>query len=66
VTVTVRAYDDRGKGQLAAGATVRAGDFLATTDESGQASLTLPPGTYRIHAERGDDIRSFGERVEVD
>lgn len=65
VTVTVRAYDDNGKSQLAAGATVRAGEVTATTDDSGRATLTLPPGAHRIHAERAGDIRSFGERVEV-
>lgn len=65
VTVTVRAYDDQGKGRLAAGATVRAGDVTATTDDSGRATLTLPAGAHRIHAERAGDIRSFGERVEV-
>lgn len=65
VTVTVRAYDDRGKSERAAGATVRAGDVTATTDESGRATLMLPPGAHRIHAERAGDVRSFGERVEV-
>jgi hypothetical protein len=65
VTVTVRAYDDRGKSKPAAGATVRAGDVTATTDASGRATLTLPAGAHRIHAERAGDIRSFGERVQV-
>ncbi|HEX8647710.1 MAG TPA: hypothetical protein VF715_12480 [Thermoleophilaceae bacterium] len=66
VSVTVRAYDDRGKSVPAAGATVRAGDATATTGEDGQATLTLPAGAYRVHAERAGDIRSFGERVDVE
>lgn len=65
VSVTVRAYDDRGKSAPAAGATVRAGGATATTDESGQATLSLPAGAYRVYAERAGDIRSFGERVDV-
>jgi hypothetical protein len=65
ITVTVRSYDDRGKSVPAAGATVRAGDVTATTDDSGTATLTLPAGAYRVHAERTGEIRSFGERVDV-
>jgi hypothetical protein len=65
VSVRVRSYDDRGKSAPAAGATVRAGEATATTDENGAATLTLPAGTHRIHAERPGDIRSFAERVRV-
>jgi hypothetical protein len=65
VSVTVRAYDDRGKSIPAAGATVRTGEVTATTDDRGAATLTLPAGTHRIHAERTGEIRSFGERVQV-
>src|SRR3954453_4238805 len=38
--VTVRQYDDHGKGRLAAGATVHAGDASATTGTDGIAHLT--------------------------
>ena len=65
VTVTVRAYDDRGKSVPASGATVRSGDATATTGDDGTAILTLPPGTHRVHAERTGDIRSFAEEVDV-
>jgi hypothetical protein len=65
VSVTVRSYDDRGKSVPAAGATVRAGDVTATTDDNGAATLTLPAGTHRVHAERTGVIRSFAERVQV-
>ena len=65
VTVTVRAYDDRGKSIPAAGATVVSGATTATTGEDGTAVLTLPPGKHSIHAERTGDVRSFAEEVEV-
>ncbi len=65
VTVTVRAYDDRGKSVPAPGATVRSGDASATTGEDGTAVLTLPPGAHQVHAERADSIRSFAEGVDV-
>jgi hypothetical protein len=65
VSVTVRSYDDRGKSVPAAGATVRAGDVTATTDDTGAATLALPAGAHRIHAERTGEIRSFAERVQV-
>ena len=65
VTVTVRAYDDRGKSVPASGATVRSGDASATTGEDGTAVLTLPPGRHSVHAERDGSIRSFAEEVDV-
>ena len=65
VTVTVRAYDDRGKSIPAANATVRSGTATAPTGDDGSAVLTLPAGTHRVHAERAGDIRSFAEEVEV-
>lgn len=63
--VTVRSYDDSGHSKPAAGATAIAGDAGAKTDASGVATLTLPPGTVRVHAESSGAVRSFGEAVSV-
>ena len=65
VDVGVRASDDRGKSVLGAGATVHVGEYTATAGENGGATLTVPPGTYRVWAERDGDIRSFAERITV-
>ena len=64
-SVTVRAYDDAGKGRAAAGATVKAGSVSATTGADGKAHLTLAPGRHRVHAEKPGLVRSFDERVAV-
>ncbi|MEA2459016.1 MAG: hypothetical protein QOC95_1988 [Thermoleophilaceae bacterium] len=63
--VTVRSYDDRGRSKPAVGATAVAGDAVAKTDASGVATLTLPPGTARVHAESSGAVRSFEEAVSV-
>ena len=65
VTVRVSAYDDEGRGKRLEGATVRSGAVTATTDANGTATLSLPPGTHRLHAEKRGHIRSFTERVAV-
>jgi hypothetical protein len=65
VSVRVTAYDDSGSGSRVAGARVRAGAASATTDSRGTATLTLPAGRHRVHAEKRGVIRSFPERVEV-
>jgi hypothetical protein len=65
VRVTVRAYDDRGRSKPAANALVQSGDSGASTDENGVATLTLPPGGARVHAEAPRLVRSFEESVEV-
>jgi hypothetical protein len=65
VTVRVSAYDDEGRGEPAAGATVRAGSVSAQADERGIATLDLPAGRHRVHAEKRRHIRSFAERVEI-
>jgi hypothetical protein len=46
--VTVRGYDDRGKGKAVAGATVTLGDAEATTGEDGVAVLTVPSGAATL------------------
>jgi hypothetical protein len=65
VTARVTGYDDEGRGAPVEGARVRAGAVSAETDEAGRATLSLPPGAHRLHAEKRGAIRSFTERVEV-
>ena len=65
--VTVRGYDDSGRGIAVPGATVRFGDSVATTGDDGTAVLTAPAGAgrHRLVAERPGMVRSFAERVAV-
>jgi hypothetical protein len=65
VRVTVRAYDDQGRGRRRAGATVHAGAVAATTGSDGSATLMLPPGRARIWASAPGLVRSFEEAVDV-
>ena len=65
VSVRVRAFDDEGGGMPAEGARVSAGAVTATTDASGNATLTLPEGRHRLRARKAGHIRSFTERVRV-
>jgi hypothetical protein len=65
--VSVRGYDDNGRGVAVAGALVRLGGAQALTGADGVAVLTAPaaPGTLRAIAERAGMVRSFPERVVV-
>ena len=65
--VTVRGYDEAGRGVRVAGATVRlGGGATAVTGGDGVATVIAPAaGTYRVRAERPGMVRSFGERVVV-
>ena len=65
VDVTVRGYDDEGRGEPVEGATVRAGDVTALTAADGSARLALPAGSHRLVAEKDGLIRSFPQRVAV-
>jgi hypothetical protein len=65
VDVTVRGYDDEGRGVPVDGATVRAGEVTALTAADGSARLALPAGGHRLVAEKDGLIRSFAERVAV-
>lgn len=65
VTITVRGYDDDGKGVVVAGATVSAGGTRAVTDDTGRATLALATGAYRVRAEKRGLVPSFRERVIV-
>jgi hypothetical protein len=66
LAVTVRGYDEAGKGVVVAGATVRLGGAAAVTGADGVATVTAPAaGTYRVRAEKPGMVVSFGERVVV-
>jgi len=66
VRVMVSGYDDNGRGVRVAGATVRLGSSLATTDADGVAVVTAPAsGAARLVAEREGMVRSFPRRVVV-
>ena len=60
VTVTVRAYDDNGRGTPAVGATVRLGGATATTGADGTATLI---GSGSLVAEKAGAVRSFTETI---
>jgi hypothetical protein len=64
-TVTVRGYDDEGRGVPVEGATVRSGAESAVTAADGTARLELPSGSHRLVAEKDGLVRSFSERVAV-
>ena len=65
--VTVRGYDDAGRGVPVAGATVTLAGATATTGADGVATLTVPdaPGRRRLTASRSGMVRSFAEAVTI-
>lgn len=63
--VTVRGYDDEGRGVPVEGATVRSGAISAVTAANGTVRLDLPAGSHRLIAEKDGLVRSFAERVAV-
>jgi len=64
--VTVRGYDDFGKGVAVQGATVRLGSASAVTGAGGVASLTVAgSGRQRVRAERAGMVRAFPRVVAV-
>jgi hypothetical protein len=66
VAVTVRGYDDNGHGEPVAGATVRLGAAVATTDASGVAQVAAPAsGSARLTAEHVGMVRSWPRTVTV-
>jgi hypothetical protein len=66
VPVTVRGYDDNGRGVPVAGATVRLGAASAVTDAAGAATLPAPAsGSARIVAEHAGMVRSWPRAVTV-
>ena len=65
VAVTVRGYDDEGKGVPVEGATVSAAGVSGVTAADGALRLALPPGSHRLVAAKDGLVRSFAERVTV-
>lgn len=65
LTARVTGYDDYGRGLRIVAATVRVGGRTLTTDTAGVARTTLPPGRYRVVAEKDGMVRSFPEPVTV-
>ena len=65
--VTVRGYDDYGRGIATAGAAVRLGSATATTDAQGVAVLTVgaQTGRLRLTASRAGSVRAFPITVTV-
>jgi hypothetical protein len=65
VAVTVRGYDDEGRGVPVEGARVSAGAVSGVTAADGGVGLALPAGNHRLVAEKDGLVRSFAERVAV-
>ena len=67
LAVTVRGYDEAGKGVAIEGATVRLGDVTAITDAGGVATVTAPPGggSYALQARKPGLVLSFPRTVKV-
>jgi hypothetical protein len=65
--VTVRGYDDNGRGVPVEGATVRLGGTEAVTGADGVAVVTAPSaaGAARLTAQRDGRVRAFPRRVVV-
>jgi hypothetical protein len=65
--VTVRGYDDFGKGVAVSGATVRLGSSSVVTGADGTGVLTVPAasGTLRLLAERPGMVRAFPRKVRI-
>jgi hypothetical protein len=60
VRVTVRGYDDQGRGIAVAGATVTLGSATATTDAAGVAQVVVPAaGRLALGAARTGMIPAF-------
>jgi hypothetical protein len=66
LAVTVRGYDEAGRGVRVAGATVTLGGATAVTGADGVATVIAPAaGRYRLRAEKPGMVISFAERVVV-
>jgi hypothetical protein len=62
--VSVRGYDDQGRGVAVGGATVTLGRARATTAADGTATLTAPgAGRARLVAQRSGLVRSFARTI---
>jgi hypothetical protein len=67
LTVTVRGYDDQGRGMVVEGATVTLGSATAVTNTAGTAVLTVPaePGDHPLEATRDGLVRAFPVEVTI-
>ena len=66
VRVTVRGYDDAGRGVVVAGARVRLGGAEAVTGADGVATVAAPAaGSVTLVAEKAGMVRSFPRQVVV-
>ena len=67
LNVTVRGYDDQGRGVAVEGATVTLGSATAVSDAAGAAALTVPaePGEHRLDAVRDGIVRAFPVEVTI-
>ncbi len=67
LTITVRGYDDFGRGVPVEGATVRLGSATAVTGAAGTAALTAPAqtGDLALEAERDGMVPAFPAEVAV-
>jgi hypothetical protein len=67
LNVTVRGYDDFGKGVAVEGATVRLGPATALTNAAGVAAVTVPAqtGDLALDAEHDGMVRAFPREVAV-
>jgi hypothetical protein len=64
--VTVRGYDDNGRGAAVPGATVRLGSATAVSDATGVAQVAAPAsGAARLTAEHAGMVRSWPRTVRV-
>jgi hypothetical protein len=65
--VTVRGYDDYGRGIAVEGATVTLGAATAVSDAAGVAALTVPaePGEHALAATRDGLVRAFPVEVTI-
>jgi hypothetical protein len=65
VSVTVRAYDDQGRGAPAPGATVHVDSATAVTGADGSATVSAVAGTHQLWVDQTSRIRSFTRTVVV-
>jgi hypothetical protein len=66
LAVTVRGYDEAGRGVAIGGATVRLGDATAVTGPGGVATVTAPAaGRYELEASKAGLVQSFPRTVTV-
>jgi hypothetical protein len=66
LAVTVRGYDERGRGVAVAGATVRLGDATAVTGADGVATVAaLATGRYELEASKAGLVPAFPRTVTV-